>query len=68
MIHYVPIIESLKTLVEDKTFIEAVRCNRNRMHTRKEVISDVLDGRAYRENTFSRIILVLMLDICIVMV
>ena len=52
VIHYVPIIESLKTLVEDKTFIEAVRSNRNRMHTRKEVISDVLEGRAFRENTF----------------
>ena len=49
-IHYVPIKESLKVLMEDKTFIEVFENSRHEKVT--STLEDLKDGAAYRNNDF----------------
>ena len=53
VLHYVPIEESLRLLLEDKTFIEMMELNRSKVcdrDTRK--IAHVRDGKLYKTNDF----------------
>ena len=49
-IHYIPIRESLKVLLEDKTFNKAFEEHRN--VDKKSGLEDIKDGLAFKENEF----------------
>ena len=51
-IHYVPIRESLKVLVEDTSFIDVMERQRNEGIDKKGSIEDIKDGAAYTNNAF----------------
>ena len=54
VIHYVPILASFKTLIEDTSFICAMENARNneRRNSKENLIEDVKDGSAYRNNEY----------------
>lgn len=50
--HYVSVVDSLKNLLEDETFINVLEKEREVRERRKEVISDVKDGNVFKEVEF----------------
>ena len=50
VIHYVPIIDTFKNLVQDPSFIEAMESNVQ--NNDRETLKDVKDGHIYRNNPF----------------
>ena len=52
-VHYIPIKESFKHLVEDKSFIEVLEQERDKTQKKNpEILRDLTDGSAFRENSF----------------
>ena len=49
--HYIPIVEALKTLLEDETFIITEE-TKTPTDDEPEIIEDVKDGSAYRSSQF----------------
>ena len=56
VIHYVDVKDSFKTLLEDKSLVEVLKCEKNKARVRdsSEVLRDFCDGSAYRDNPFFR--------------
>ena len=50
VIHYVPIIDAFKNLIQDPSFIDVMECNVQNSDT--ETLKDVKDGHLYRNNPF----------------
>ena len=52
-LHYVPVIQSFKTLIEDKSLCEVLEKKRNEVHSKpKGVVRDFTDGEAFTKNQF----------------
>ena len=53
VVHYIPIIDALKALLEDPSYNEAIRMaeNENNVHN-KNALRDVLDGNTFKKNIF----------------
>jgi hypothetical protein len=56
VIHYVDVKDSFKTLVEDKSFLGVIENNKNRVRVSDttEVLRDLCDGSAHKDNSFFR--------------
>ena len=52
VVHYVPIKESFKNLLEDTSLNVVLENERDRIHQKKGILADILDGAAVRENAF----------------
>ena len=50
--HYVPILESIKVLIEDESFNEAIAAQMNEIYDKRTTLRDVKDGGAYKENAY----------------
>ena len=50
--HYVPIQESFRVLVEDKSFNNALECQRNEPPHNSHTFKDVKDGNEFRESDY----------------
>ena len=52
-VHYVPIVETLKVLLEDSTFTNVVSMHENDIKDGdKEMLKDVKDGKVYKDSKF----------------
>ena len=51
-VHYIPVIESFKHLVEDESFIHVMNQEREKPRKDGDVICDFTDGVAFQENIF----------------
>ena len=54
VVHYVPIKESFKHLIQDKSFLSVIENARNERKRNKGVLSDIMDGLAFLENSYFR--------------
>ena len=52
VIHYIPILDAFRTLVEDESFNNLLEASRNEEKRDDEVIEDVKDGDAYRASKY----------------
>ena len=53
VIHYVPLLEAFKNLVEDKSFVTALNNSRNEVRAGDDdLIEDVSDGSAFKESKY----------------
>ena len=53
VVHYIPILETFKHLVEDRSFIEVLEKSRNEAKDNNDVIKDIKDGSVYQSVEFS---------------
>lgn len=51
-VHYIPVIESFKHLVEDESFILVLNQEREKSRKDSDVLRDFTDGVAFQENVF----------------
>ena len=62
VIHYVPVTQSFKHLLEDKSFNDLLENERNNLDKAdKDVLRDFTDGSAFKQNKYLSLIQVLML-------
>ena len=52
VVHYIPLLEAFRNLVEDKSFITALENARNDARVGDGQIEDVTDGSAYKESKY----------------
>ena len=52
MIHYIPIKDSFTALVEDKSFNDVIRMQREADTVRHDVIKDLREGGAFKTNSY----------------
>ena len=52
VIHYIPVTESFKHLLEDKTFNEVLDREREVAEKNDEILKDLTDGTAFKENKY----------------
>ena len=53
VVHYVPLIEALKVLVEDESYNKMITMAEDDIH-KEDVLKDVRDGIAYKQNPYFR--------------
>ena len=53
-VHYIPVISSLKSQVEDRSFIDVIEENRNNVRPNNHITRDVTDGVAYKRSKYFR--------------
>ena len=50
--HYIPVVESVKALVEDETFLKVYENERLVNRTDRDIVKDVKDGSAFKSNAY----------------
>ena len=55
VVHFIPILETFKHLVEDRSFIEVLEKSRNEAKDNNDVIKDIKDGSVYQSLEFFKL-------------
>ena len=52
VVHYIPVTQSFKQLIEDKSLNDVFENERDNIETKDDVLRDFMDGSAYRNNPY----------------